>query len=266
MWTARCAAGDRSSVSGGESLFYGAYDDVGGSPWGVVRTAFTEPLTIVSVVTGGGDFVYVVLLAAPLGGLFFLAPGLAAVALPQLAANLLAGRTHTPTRTRTTWRGSCRSCGPLLLLVSHASLRRTGVGRRWSFVLLSLAATVAVGPWPKTLLGAETWDSLGTLDTSRDHVRALERAVALVPDDSPVSATNRVGSHLAARRYAYSAPVLGRADWVVLDTTDTWVPVGFGGTANGPGLERLRERLDASRAWRRVFEEDGVVVFEKTPS
>ena len=33
---------------------------------------------------------YVFLLAAPLGGLFVLAPGLAAVALPQLAANLLA--------------------------------------------------------------------------------------------------------------------------------------------------------------------------------
>ena len=47
---------------------------------------------------------------------------------------------------------------------------------------------------------------------------ALRSAVELVPGGAAVSATNLAGSHLSARRYVYSAPVLGRAEWVVLDT------------------------------------------------
>ncbi len=80
---------------GGESIFYGAYEEVGGSPLGVVRTALTDPVTLLSAVTRHNDLLYLILLAVPLGGLFLLAPGMAAVALPQLAANLLASRQHT---------------------------------------------------------------------------------------------------------------------------------------------------------------------------
>ena len=79
------------AFSGESSDYYGVYSAVGGSPWGVVRTALTDPLTILTAVTRGGDLFYVVMLAAPLAGLFLLAPALAAVALPQLAATLLAG-------------------------------------------------------------------------------------------------------------------------------------------------------------------------------
>ena len=41
--------------------------------------------------TESRDLLYVALLAVPLAGAFLLAPGLAAVALPQLLANVLAG-------------------------------------------------------------------------------------------------------------------------------------------------------------------------------
>ena len=41
---------------------------------GVLRTAVTDPLAIVSEVTHGNDVLYVVLLSVPLGGLFVLAP------------------------------------------------------------------------------------------------------------------------------------------------------------------------------------------------
>ena len=48
-----------------------------------------------SAVDRGSDLLYLFLLAAPLAGAFVLAPGLAAVALPQLAANLLASFSAT---------------------------------------------------------------------------------------------------------------------------------------------------------------------------
>ena len=79
---------------GREPLLRGLRDRSVARRPGVLRTAVTDPLAIVSEVTHGNDVLYVVLLSVPLGGLFVLSPGLALVALPQLAANLLAGREH----------------------------------------------------------------------------------------------------------------------------------------------------------------------------
>ena len=248
----------------GPSLFYGAYEHVGGSPWGVVHTAFTDPLRIVSAATGGGDLLYLFLLAAPLGGLFLLAPGLLLVALPQLGANLLADRSHT-TDPHAHYVAGILPFLFAALAVGLARLSPAGRSRAALVVLvLSLATTVAVGPWPATLLGTSSWDTLGTLDTSRAHVRALEEAVSIVPAGAPVSATNRVGAHLADRRYLYSAPVVGRAEWVVLDVADTWVPEGFGGVADPGAIRRLQARLEDDVSWRKVFERDGVFVYQKT--
>ena len=39
-----------------------------------------------------------------------------------------------------------------------------------------------------------------------------------------MSASNRVGARLAARRYLQTLPHVGNADWIVLDTTDLWLP------------------------------------------
>ena len=78
-----------------------------------------------------------------------------------------------------------------------------------------------------------------------------------------MSATNRVGSHLSGRRYVYSAPVLGRAEWVVLDSTDTWIPVTYGGGADPDGIAALRERLADDPSWRTVFASDDVYVFRQ---
>ena len=121
-------------------------------------------------------------------------------------------------------------------------------------------ASAALGPWPGTLLGASRWDPLSITD---QHVQVLERAVALVPDDAPVSATNRVGSHLSDRRYFFSVPVLRRAEWIVLETADAWLPRDAGGYGDRPRLERFLRRIERSTEWAKVFEEDGVLVFRK---
>ena len=84
-----------------------------------------------------------------------------------------------------------------------------------------------------------------------------------MPDGAAVSTTNRLGSHLSDRRYVYSAPVLGRAEWVVLDTKDTWIPVTYGGGADLHGIAALRDRLEVDPGWRRVFSSDDVYVFRR---
>ena len=246
---------------GSPSAYYGMFTEIGGSPTGVLKTALTDPLTIVRQVTGGEDLLYLFLVSAPVAGAFLLAPALAAVALPVLAFNLLAipGGNTDPHEHYIS--------GLLPFLFGAVAM---GIGRlapAWRLrgagvvLALSLAATVALGPWPRTLLGAAGWDPLSI---DRGHVGVLERAVALVPDDAPVSATNRVGSHLSARRYFYSVPVLGRAEWIVLETDDVWLPQLVGGYGDRPRLQAFLTRVENNPEWRSVFREDGVYVFKRT--
>jgi uncharacterized membrane protein len=251
------------AYSGGQSLFFGAYQTVGGSPWGLVRTTFTHPLVVVSALTSGKDIEYVVLLLAPLAGASLLAPGMAAVALPALAANMLADRQHT-VDPHVHYVGGVI---PFLFAAIAIGLDRlSGAWRANGAALvltLAFVFSMAVGPWPGTLLGAENWDNDDTLDTSPAHVRALDRAVALVPSGAPVSATNRVGSHLADRRYTYPVPLLGRAKWAVVETADSWIPVTFAGTNDPAAIARFQERLDRNPQWHRVFAGSGVYVYRR---
>ena len=251
------------AFSGGESIFYGAYERVGGSPLGVLKTTVTDPGAIVAEATGSHDLLYVVLLGAPLCGLFLLAPGLAAVALPALAANVLAAREHT-TDPHVHY---ISAIVPFLFAATAVGLARLSPPARSRAIgvvaTVCLAATVAVGPWPGSLLGASDWDGRGTIDTSPKHVHALDSAVALVPSDASVSATNRLGSHLSARRRIFSAPFVGSADWVVLDMSDPWTPDRFGGSSDPEDLLALRQRLEASRSWQSLYDVDGVLVFER---
>jgi len=242
------------------SAYYGVFTEVGGSPAGVLKTALTEPLTILREITGPEDFLYLFLVGAPVAGAFLLAPGLAAVALPSLAVNVLAIPSGT------TDPHEHYISGILPILFGAVAI---GIGRvsplwrlRTAGVVLAVAfaATVALGPWPRTLLGAAGWDPL---NTDRAYVRVLERAVALVPEDAPVSATNRVGSHLSARRYFYSVPVLGRAEWIVLEADDAWLPDSVGGDRDRRRLRAFLRQVERTPDWMNVFEQDGVYVFRR---
>jgi hypothetical protein len=96
-------------------------------------------------------------------------------------------------------------------------------------------------------------------------VDALRDAVALVPASAPVSASDKAGSHLSARRYFYSVPVLGRAQWIVLDLEDPFVvdptfPVLVEGRSTVRSFER---RIETNPAWTKVFDRAGVLVFRR---
>lgn len=251
------------AFSGGPSAFYGAYEEVGGSPWGILQTAFSDPGAILSAAGSGRDVLYLFLLAVPLGGAFLLAPGLAAVALPQLAANLLADWPSATDPHAHYMAGIL----PFLFAAVAIGLGRLSPARRLRaaglVLTLSVAATVVAGPWPGALGGTPTFFQT---DDSKERLGALREAVALVPNDAPVSSTNRIGAHLAARRYLYSVPVVGRAEWIVVDVSDPWIPRVWGGGNDADALERFRERIEREAAWEKVFEREGVLVFRKAPA
>ena len=253
------------AFAGQESMFYGFYDDVGGSPQGVVRTLVSDPGAIAAALLQPHDLVYLVWLGLPLLFLFVLSPGLALVAVPQLLANGLSDfRSMTDPRYH-----SVAAVIPFLIAATVLGIGRIRVERRAAAAaaVLVCSATLAlvVGPWPR-VLGVTP---LGGRETpSPARVEALQEAVALVPPGAAVSTSNGPGAHLSGRRYVYSVPNLGRAEWVVIDLADPWIvtrdsPI----LTNHPDVVRgLWRRLSADSEWGKVFEREGVVVFRKTAS
>jgi uncharacterized membrane protein len=248
--------------SGGSSVFYGAFESVGGSPAGVLQTAATDPLAIATALSQGRDVLYLLVLALPVGAAFLLAPGMSAVALPALAVNLLSGFSAM------TYPHLHYTAAVLPFLFAAIAI---GLGRvslearrfRVAVVVLGLcvAGTVAAGPWPGQVGAAPSW-YWGNAEPP-ERLETLRRAVAVVPDGAPVASTNRIGSHLAARRYAYTVRAIGAAEWIVVDVTDSWMPRQAGGEPDPAALRELRARLERSGSWQRVFDEDGVQVFRK---
>jgi hypothetical protein len=130
-------------------------------------------------------------------------------------------------------------------------------------LILSVVLTAFAGPWRWAPRAVDLWyqDPVPQV-----HVDALRDAVALVPDDAPVSATNKAGSHLAARRYIYAVPVLGRARWILLDTRDQWVVLSSSSLTPSLDPELLRafrRRIEQNSNWAAVFDRDGVLVFRR---
>ena len=249
----------------GDSVFFGFYDEVGGSPQGVVRKLFEDPGVVLGALVERHDVAYLVWLGLPLLFLFVLSPGLALVALPQLLANMLSDfRSMTHPRYH-----SVAAVIPFLLAATVMGVGRIGIPRRGvaaaAVLVCSLVLSLAVGPWAR-VVGATPLG--GREDIPAARADALADAVGLVPDDAAVSASNTVGAHLSARRYIYSIPHLGRATWVVVDLADPWVvrPDSPLLTNHPETVSRFVRQLDGDASWRRVFAREQVLVFRKASS
>ena len=245
---------------GGGSPFEGRYASVGGSPQGIAETAFTDPGAIVSAVATGRDGAYLVDLLGPLLCLSLLAPLAALTAAPELLLNLL-----SDTRTQTSIHFHY-TAGALPGLMAGAVLGAARLRRRFAWarrpegravVLSTVLAGVVLGPLP-------VWGHVpfGSELATREHVvnsrvETMERAVRLVPPGAAVSATNTLGAHLSERRRIFSFPVLGEAEWVVVDRFRG----SFRDRAVAP--ERFAAALSELRAtgrWATVLDEDEILV------
>ena len=246
--------------AGESSMYYGFYDEVGGSPQGVVRTLFTDPGTVLGALVESHDIVYVVWLGLPLLFLFVLSPGLALVGLPQLLGNALSDfRSMTDARYH-----SVAAIVPFLIAATVFAVSRIRPERRVlaasAVVVVSASLALVLGPWPRavgmTPLG-------GRASLSEGKIEALRDALALVPEGAPVTSSNEVGAHLSARRQVYSVPVLGGAEWVVVDLDEPWVTRSDSPilTSHPEVVLAFAERLERDPGWRTVFDREGVLVF-----
>ena len=230
-------------------------------PHGVVEKLFTDPGVVLGALLSGPDVAYLLWLAIPLCGLFLLSPGLAAVGVPQLLANMLS---DFPSMTDPRYH-SLDAVVPFLVAATVFGIARISAPRRAlaaSAVLVSsVLIAVAVGPWLR-LVGASPLGGRPTY--SAPHVAALGDAVALVPSDAAVVATTDLGGHLSARSRIYTVPVLGASTWAVLASMIRGRRARVALLHKRPAkVRQLADRLERDPAWRKVFERGSVVVFRR---
>ncbi len=243
---------------GQSSDFYGRYSEVGGSPGGIVKTAFTHPLRIADAAFSGRDLHYLWQLAMPLALLFVLAPLVLVAALPELAINLLSA---TTTQTSIHFHYTAGLIAPLVAgaVLGAARLRRWAVPVAAVAVLAALVGNYRLGPIPgwRHVPGGQDFQATSARVTRHDRIAA--RALRLIPDDAVVSATNSLGAHLSARRRFLSFPFLREATWIAADETQPGYADRYAPLPTALQLGWLRRNPE----WRLVFEQDGVLVFRR---
>lgn len=189
------------------------------------------------------DLGYVLRLLLPLALLPLGAAAALLAAVPELMLNVLSS-TRTQTSVQTHY---AATIAPALVVASVFAARRLGAWAAFVALTAAAAGTVALGP-------------LGRIPARTDaHDAALRRAVAVVPDDAAVSATNALGAHLSARERILSFPILSRADWVAIDTTRLTYLDSLRPERSRAALADLRR----DPSWQLVFSDDGVLVFRK---
>jgi uncharacterized membrane protein len=236
------------SAAGAEP-FAGRYIDVGGTPHGIIRTALSDPGRIISVAFSAHNVGYLVALAVLFGGLCFGSPLLALGALPDLVINILS---NNPNQTSLQFQYTA-GIFPFFLAASIFTARKLQPR-------VPSVAQIAVG---FALLGCILFGPLrfagpvvrGALPGNAER-KAAVAAVSRIPADAAVSASNRLGGHLSARRYIYVFPKLRNATWAAFDVNDK-TSVGV------PGFAARIRRLRYSPQWTLVYDRSGVLVFRK---
>jgi uncharacterized membrane protein len=245
----------------GESDFYGRYSEVGGSAAGIVKTAFTHPGRIAHAAFSSRDLHYLLTLVAPLAGLCLLAPLVLIAALPELAINLLSA---TPTQTSIHFHYTAGLIPPLVIaaVLGAKRLSRGTLAVAMVAVIAALVGNYLLGPIPgwRHVPGGSTYQATAARVT--DHDRIAARALTLIPRSAVVSATNTLGAHLSARRRVLSFPYVQDATWIAADETQPGYADRYAPLPTALALADLRRDPD----WRLVFEQDGVLVFNRTPA
>ena len=191
----------------------------------------------------GRDLAYLAALLVPLVLLPLAAPLAALAAVPELGLNLLSS-TLSQTSVKTHY---AAVAVPALFAATVYGASRLGPRLAYVAALTAVAAMLLLGPLGRVELAAD------------EHDAAAARALALVPAGVPVSATNALGAHLSDRRRIFSFPLLREATWVVVDEQRLTFLDSLEPGRSKAALAKLRRDPD----WRRVFAEDGVLVFRR---
>ncbi len=255
------------------------YAAFGGSIGGVVQTAATDPFFVAAYMLSDGKWMYLFQIFGMTGFLGILAPHLAIIPASEIAINLLSDR---PQMTSTHYHYSApilpfsyvAAAAGIANLIRILTLPRVRqiLGRlspgesarskipivlAIGILLLGVQMDFERGPLP-VFHSPSNFRSV--IDPAHpERLEALDDAVALIPDEAKVSATNNIGPHLAHRRYLYLFPTVGDAEYVILDETAPGYDTQIEPILNLQSTQEIRQ----SGQYEEIFSREGVVVFEE---
>jgi uncharacterized membrane protein len=232
----------------GNLIFTVRYTDVGGTPGGILRTSVTDPIALIHQVATGHKLFFLVLVFLPFLGFWAREPVMLVGALPDLAVNLLSSNDKQTTIFYQYTAGII----PFVVAASVLGAARMRKRRHAPPALLAVVCLLAV-------LSPLVFTGSVLADRDAAAVRAMKRAVKLIPPDARVSASISLGGNVAERRVLLNFPAVAGADWVIVGPT-TQLDLDSR-TALKP---RIRE-LEMSPRWQRVFSDSGVQLFKRRP-
>lgn len=259
-WTAACLIAVIPTFQGDQSSrYYALFEHVGGSPTGLLGKLVRDPLVVVAAVTTSADWSYLLWLLLPTAFLALGSPLILLAAAPQFSVNVLAD--FWPA-TQPMYQYTAPILAPLIAATIFA-VARLPVRLRFLGALLPLTAAILCLAWNPPHPGANAYLFAQTESSARRA--AMRDAVALVPSAAAVTATNRLGAHLSARRVLHDFHPRAEARWAVIDTQDAFL---FGPRVDRFGwdaekLSRLVRAMDRHPDWSLIFEEEGVRVYRR---
>jgi uncharacterized membrane protein len=235
---------------GGFDPFVGRYEDVGGTPGGILVHAFTDPGNLVHAVATWHKLLYLVLLLVPFAGLWALEPWLALGAAPDLAIDLLSSK---PAQTTITYQYTAG----IVPFVVAASILGAARARRPALplALAVFAGAVAAAGYSSPI--ATVRHDAATVFGSDQGRSARAHALGLVPAGAPVSASKRLAGYLSDRRAVYVFPVVKESRWLVVDEDDP--------LASPRAFRRALAAVEASPRWTLVYASHGIHVLRRGP-
>ncbi len=255
---AAVALGVVAHYNHGGAPFAGRYEEVGGSPTGILKTLVTDPLAIAGAAFDLAGLTYLLALLVPLAFLPLAAPLALLPALPDLALNLLSS-TETQTSIHFHYVAPLVPALFAAAIFAAARFERPVVKPLVALVLVSNFVLGAIPLWGAIPGGEERQAGAALIS---DHDRTARRALRLIPDDAVVSASNSLGAHLSDRRRFLSFPIREDATWIAVDERSPGYLDRF---APGPyAIAIARLRRDPN--WELVFDEDDVLVFRRESS
>jgi uncharacterized membrane protein len=235
-------------VNHGEVQTEFLYTEVGGSPSGIIRTAFEDPGRFAGMMTDDEARDFYWKLGAPYGFVSVLSPLVLVLGLPQVGLNLV---TNVPWTKTITYHYTAfpLAAATLALVEAIGWMWRRARWRAVAGVALAVVlacSTITAVQWGLSPIGDQYrrgWWPLSAdprLDTVR---RDLER----IPGDAAVSATYNIVPHLSRRAEIYSFP-------------NPWVPRNF---LSDPEDYRSPERIEWLIVDRRVLGPDDVALLDR---
>ena len=223
-WVFFCVAVIIPHYNNGQgSDFVARYGELGTGAGDVVKHLLTHPWEIITTGLAPSGLSYLAALLLPLLLLPF-ASSLVVAAVPEILLNVLA---DWPPQHSIEFHYVAVPAGILIPAAVLGLNRVRGwrlVARRASvgalaagLVAASVLAMAITGPVPG-------FEPLSVASKSRvaqysrsSGTQDIDRAIARIPVDAPVSAGNYIGGHLSARSYVATFPVIGQAQFVIVD-------------------------------------------------